>query len=153
MAVIYYLCGIFAGEAIDSEIKCQRLFIDITLVLHNYKNKRRYDMTLDVKIKTQSISIDIKNPFRADMDAIYSQIEELSAAAETGLDDIDIKSLVAKMIRGIAGCEDGCPANAKSLVSSGHEIFALEYVEGGILVANATLNSGAPITLKMFPDF
>jgi hypothetical protein len=69
------------------------------------------------------------------------------------LNVFDIKGLLPKMVRGIAGCEDGCPANALELVSSGFKNFDLAYIEGGILTAKAELENGKTLNLKMFPDF
>jgi hypothetical protein len=57
------------------------------------------------------------------------------------------------MIRGIAGCERGCPANAQDLVSSGHKGFDMQYVEGGILTARIVTADGSVLSLKLFPDF
>lgn len=57
------------------------------------------------------------------------------------------------MINGIAGCESGCPANAKGLVSGGYKGFDVQYVEGGILTARIMTRDGSIIYLKMFPDF
>jgi hypothetical protein len=69
------------------------------------------------------------------------------------LNVFDIKGLLPKMVRGIAGCEGGCPANALELVSSGFKNFDLAYIEGGILTAKAELENGKTLNLKMFPDF
>jgi len=57
------------------------------------------------------------------------------------------------MIEGIAGCERGCPANAKGFVARGFKSFTLQYIEGGILSAHTSVDNGKSLTLKMFPDF
>lgn len=110
-------------------------------------------MELDVSLNSDSLSIPIDNPYSVDVDAVASQIEDFASLREMPLAGIDIRGLIPKMIRGIAGCEGGCPANAKSLVKSGYENFELEYIEGGILSARATTDGGTVFVLKMFPDF
>lgn len=110
-------------------------------------------MELDVSLNSDSISIPIGNPYSVDVDQVAAKIENFASAREMSLAGIDIRGLIPKMIRGIAGCEGGCPANAKSLVKSGYENFELEYIEGGILSARATTDGGAVFELKMFPDF
>lgn len=67
--------------------------------------------------------------------------------------DLDVRRLIPKMIKGIAGCEQGCPANAKGLVSDGFMSFELQCIEGGILSASASIGNGKMLWLKMFPDF
>ncbi len=110
-------------------------------------------MELDVSIDKDSISITISNPFQLDVDAIAEKIEGFVFSKGLSLDGFDIKGLLPKMVRGIAGCEDGCPANALELVSRGFKNFDLAYVEGGILTAKADLENGKVLNLKMFPDF
>lgn len=110
-------------------------------------------MLLDVIINKDSLSIPIADPFRADLDGILGQIERFAASKETDLTRLDIRGLIPRMIKGIAGCEKGCPANAKDLVSRGVKDFELQYIEGGILSARATLGDDRQVFLKMFPDF
>jgi hypothetical protein len=110
-------------------------------------------MVLDVNIGTGSVSIDIPNPYQLDLEGMLGRIRELATSHDAEIEQLDIPELIPRLVRGIAGCEGGCPANAKSLVRSGFKSFELEYVEGGILVANAPLNGGARISLKMFPEF
>ena len=57
------------------------------------------------------------------------------------------------MVRGIAGCERGCPADAKEFVRRGFKEFSLAYVEGGILTAKAVIGNNKELSIKMFPDF
>ena len=57
------------------------------------------------------------------------------------------------MVKGIAGCEAGCPADAKSVATKGHRNFKLDYIEGGILSATAEIGQGKILSLKLFPDF
>jgi len=110
-------------------------------------------MELDVSIGGESLSINIDNPFRLDVGGITKSIEELSARKGVKLNGLDIEGLLPRMVRGIAGCEDGCPADAKSLVSQGHQNFEINYIEGGILSAKASLEDGNVLELKMFPEF
>jgi hypothetical protein len=86
-------------------------------------------MELDVSIDKDSISITISNPFRLDVDAIAEKIEGFVSSKGFKLNGFDIKGLLPKMVRGIAGCEGGCPANALELVSSGFKNFNLAYKE------------------------
>jgi hypothetical protein len=109
-------------------------------------------MVLDVVFNDSSATIDIPEPFRPDLDAIIVQIERI-AGPGGDVDQTDVRGLILEMIRGIAGCESGCPANAKSLVSRGYKSFDLHYIEGGILTARTTTVGGNVISLKMFPDF
>ncbi len=57
------------------------------------------------------------------------------------------------MVRGIAGCEAGCPADAKGFVSRGFRDFTLEYIEGGILSAKAATRNGKTLHIRIFPEF
>ncbi len=110
-------------------------------------------MELDVRIDGEGISISIDNPFHLDIENIISRIDQLFAAKGTKVNGLDIRGLLPRMVKGIAGCEAGCPANAKSLVEQGYRNFALQYVEGGILTATAKTSGGEKISLKLFPDF
>lgn len=109
-------------------------------------------MELDVRVGAKSLSIPIDKPFSIDMDALVGQISEFLAAQGVASTEIDLQGLLPKMVKGIAGCEGGCPADAKRFVSRGFANFQLDYIEGGILQANTSLN-GHAISLKMFPDF
>lgn len=110
-------------------------------------------MLLDVGLDNDSISIDIGNPFQADVDALAVKIGEFAASKDAALNGADIKGLIPRMIRGVAGCESGCPANALSLVQQGFAGFELRYIEGGILSAKTVVGGGKILLIKMFPDF
>jgi hypothetical protein len=110
-------------------------------------------MIIDAAINDESITVQVDNPFRLDMDSVINQIERFADAKGAELSGLDLKRLIPGMIKGIAGCEKGCPANAKGLVSRGFDGFDLKYVEGGILSARSTLKNGGTFELKMFPDF
>ena len=110
-------------------------------------------MVLDVIINNESMTIEITDPFHPDLNAIISQIERFASSKGTDMAGLDVKGLIPKIIRGIAGCENGCPADAKNVVSTGYRGFALEYIEGGILSARSTLRDGKILQMRMFPDF
>jgi hypothetical protein len=110
-------------------------------------------MELDVKVNSKSLAIPIENPFRLDIDATVKQIESFLAAEGTKPQGLDFRGLLPKMIKGIAGCEGGCPADAQSFVSRGFTNFKLQYIEGGILHAEAATEDGKQVVLKMFPEF
>lgn len=110
-------------------------------------------MELDVRIDKDGISIPIENPFRLELDSIVRKIEEFLAARGQELKGLDVRGLVPRMVKGIAGCEAGCPADAKNVVKKGHQNFKLDYIEGGILSATAEIGQGKILSLKLFPDF
>ena len=110
-------------------------------------------MELDVSIGSDSVSMQIDNPHRPDYNTIYARVDELFATKSARESDLDVRGLIPRMIKGVAGCENGCPADAKSLVSRGYKDFDLEYIEGGILSAQARLSGGELVSLKLFPDF
>ena len=110
-------------------------------------------MLLDIILGNDSFTITIEDPFHFSMAAVMKEIENFAASKEISLSDIDVTGLIPKMIRGIAGCENGCPSNAKSLVERGYRNFDLKYIEGGILSAEVSLRGGNILQLKMFPEF
>jgi hypothetical protein len=110
-------------------------------------------MLLDVIIDNDSLPIQIPDPFHPDLDGIAGSVDRFTAAKGVDLSGLDVRGLIPEMIRGIAGCEKGCPANAKSLVAKGFPRFDLEYIEGGILSARASAGDGRSFSLKMFPEF
>jgi hypothetical protein len=110
-------------------------------------------MKLDVNVAGKSLAISINNPFHLDIDATVKQIESFLSSQGTPANGLDIRGLVPKLVKGIAGCEGGCPADAKSLVSRGFKNFKLAYIEGGILEARAETENGKNVAFKMFPDF
>lgn len=110
-------------------------------------------MELDVNVAGKSLAITIDNPFHLDIDATVKQIESFLSAQGTPANGLDIRGLVPKLVKGIAGCEGGCPADAKGLVSRGFKNFKLAYIEGGILEACAVTENGKNVAFKMFPNF
>ena len=110
-------------------------------------------MELDVKVAGKSLSIAIADPFRIDLESLVKQIDSFLVAQEAAPTGLDFRGLLPKMVRGIAGCEGGCPSDAQSFVSRGFTNFKLAYIEGGILQAQATTGDGKNVTVRMFPDF
>jgi hypothetical protein len=110
-------------------------------------------MELDVRINKAALSITIDNPFHLDLDDLVGRIDRFLASDGEKLNGLDVKGLLPLMVKGIAGCEAGCPANAKSLVEQGYRNFSLQYIEGGILSASAHMANGKILALKLFPDF
>ena len=110
-------------------------------------------MDLDVRLNERSVSILIEDPYRLDADAVAGKISAFIAGQGAEPVGLDVRGLLPLMVRGVAGCEDGCPANAKSLVERGYGDFALEYVEGGILTARTRTADGKDLILKLFPEF
>ena len=110
-------------------------------------------MELVVSVSGKSLSTPISNPFSLDVESLAAQIEAFLLKQGAAPQDLDIRGLLPKMIKGIAGCEGGCPADAKSFVKRGFQNFALAYIEGGILEAKALTAGGADLSLRMFPDF
>jgi hypothetical protein len=108
---------------------------------------------LDVIIDKDSLSVQIEDPFRLDVDDVVGKIAGFTASKGVRAEGLDLKGLIPQMIKGIAGCEHGCPADAKGLVSRGFRDFELQYIEGGILSARTSTGNGTFLYLKMFPDF
>ncbi len=109
-------------------------------------------MELVVSINKASVTIPIKNPFHLDFDALVARIDQHIHSQGVTVSGLDIRGLLPLMVKGIAGCEAGCPADAQRVVSRGYHNFALQYIEGGILTASTTIGD-APLSLKLFPDF
>jgi hypothetical protein len=110
-------------------------------------------MELDVTVAGKSLSIPIPDPFRLDLEALVVRIETHLASQGAAASGLDFRGLVPKLVKGIAGCEGGCPADAQKLVSRGFTNFKLAYIEGGILQAKVKTGNGMDVSLRMFPDF
>ncbi len=110
-------------------------------------------MILDAVIDKDSISIEIADPFHFDLDEVVGKIEQFVSSKGLDIAGADVRGIIPAMIKGIVGCERGCPADAKGLVSRGYKDFELEYIEGGILSARRATGGGKFFYLKMFPDF
>ncbi len=110
-------------------------------------------MDLDVRIGNDSLPVDIENPFRFEMSAVMRDIIAFGNKNGIELAPFDLDKLIPRMIKGVAGCEAGCPSDAQNVVRQGFGNFRLEYVEGGILTAIQNLDNSRELEIKIFPDF
>lgn len=110
-------------------------------------------MDIDVSIGNESITINVKDPYRLEASQIAREIIDFGKKSGFDLAPLGIERLIPRMIRGVAGCEGGCPADAKSLVREGFGDFNLSYIEGGILSAVYSFGNGKSLSLKIFPGF
>ncbi len=110
-------------------------------------------MDIDVSINNESITINIENPHRFDLSQVTERIVDFGMKQGISLSELRIEKLIPRMIRGVAGCEGGCPSDAKGLVREGFGDFNLSYIEGGILSAVHGLENGKSLSVKIFPEF
>ncbi len=110
-------------------------------------------MVLEIVVGNVSTTISIGEAFRHDLGDIVARIEQFTGTQGADIAAVDVRGLIPEMIRGIVGCERGCPADAKGLISRGYKEFDLQYIEGGILTARSVTADGRPLYIKMFPDF
>ncbi len=110
-------------------------------------------MDIDVSISSELMSINVDNPHRFDMSQHTENILDFGKKVGVDLTPYEVEKLIPRMIRGVAGCEGGCPSDAQSLVREGFGVFSLSYIEGGILTASHKLENGNPLEVKVFPDF
>ncbi|MGO9380304.1 MAG: hypothetical protein ACLPN1_02915 [Dissulfurispiraceae bacterium] len=110
-------------------------------------------MVVEIIIGSVAATITIDEAFRFDLDDMVSRMKQFAGTQEADISAVDIRGLIPEMIRGIVGCERGCPADAKGLISRGYKEFDLQYIEGGILTACTMVADGRPLYIKMFPDF
>lgn len=108
-------------------------------------------MEIEVLSGNKKQTIEVSDPYRADIKAIGEEIRNLVGAER--INGLDIEGLVKRMIKGVYGCEEGCPADAKSLVRQGYGPFKLQYIEGGILTAEVSIDGGETLSIKVFPEF
>jgi hypothetical protein len=110
-------------------------------------------MDIDISIGRESITINIENPHRIDLPEVMRSIVDFGAKKGIDIGELGVERLIPRMIRGVAGCEGGCPSDAKSVVREGFRKFKLSYVEGGILKAVHSSGNGDPLEIKVFPEF
>ncbi len=110
-------------------------------------------MDIDVSIGKESLMLKIEDPYRFDMGPVMKSVIDFGLTSGVDLNKVEIQKLISKMIRGVAGCEGGCPADAKNLVREGFGGFSISYIEGGILSAVHILENGRPLEVKIFPEF
>ncbi len=110
-------------------------------------------MELEVKLDGKDYTLSVENPFSLDPQKVSEELKDRFKDRADELATLDIEGLLPRMIKGVFGCEEGCPADAKRLVAEGYGVFHLEYIEGGILSATCKLKDGSPLEIKVFPDF
>ncbi len=110
-------------------------------------------MDLDIRIGKESLPVDIENPFRFDISAVMNEVIEFGNRNDVALESYELDKLIPRMIKGVAGCEAGCPSDAQNVVRQGFGNFKLEYVEGGILTAVQNVDDSRELEIKIFPDF
>lgn len=110
-------------------------------------------MDIDISINGESLTINVENPHRFDVKKVMPEISGFGKKFGIDLAPYDMDKLIPRMIRGVAGCEGGCPSDAMSMARKGFGNFKLSYVEGGILTASQRLENGKPLEVKIFPDF
>jgi hypothetical protein len=110
-------------------------------------------MDIDISIGRESLTINIENPHRFDLSRVVRDVADFGASRGIDIKELGIEKLIPRMIRGVAGCEGGCPSDAKGVVRDGFRNFTLSYVEGGILKAVHSPAEGEPLEIKVFPEF
>lgn len=110
-------------------------------------------MDIDITFGGRSLPIKVENPHRMDTGAVVGRIGEFLAEDNVPSDGLYLEELLPRMVKGIAGCERGCPADAQSFVRKGFRQYNLEYIEGGILQARCEAAAGGVLEIRMFPEF
>lgn len=110
-------------------------------------------MDIDISIEKESLTVNIENPHNFNVSHVIKSIVDFGMKFGIDLAPLELGKLIPRMVRGVAGCEGGCPSDAKSLVNEGFRNFSLSYVEGGILSAVHTLGNGKLFSIKIFPEF
>ena len=110
-------------------------------------------MDIDIRINGESMTINVENPHRFDVHKVMDEITGFGKKSGVDLAPYEMDKLIPRMIRGVAGCEAGCPSDAMSVARKGFGNFKLSYVEGGILTAIQKLENDNPLEVKVFPDF
>ena len=81
-------------------------------------------MVLDAMIDGDSLTIDIADPFHPDLVALVSRIGQFFHSKGADISGLDVSELILRIIKGIAGCEKGCPADANGIVSRGFKVLS-----------------------------
>ena len=110
-------------------------------------------MEIEFEIQGNTYSKTTKNPFNLDIKQLVEEFKKYLSERNIYIENIDLEGLIPRMIKGVFGCEGGCPADAKRLVSEGYDGFKLEYIEGGILKAEYDMGNSVILSVKVFPDF
>jgi len=88
-------------------------------------------MEIDIRIGNDSMTINIENPYRFDTSRIVKNIMDFGLKCGVDLKGLGIERFIPRMIRGVAGCEGGCPSDARAFVKEGFGNFRVSYIEGG----------------------
>jgi hypothetical protein len=110
-------------------------------------------MDIDIRIGKEALTLNIENPHRFDFPQVLQSIVDFGAQKGIDIKEIGIPQLIPRMIRGVAGCEGGCPSDAKGVVREGFRNFHLSYIEGGILKAVYRAAHGESLEIRIFPEF
>ena len=110
-------------------------------------------MDIDVTIGDDSLSLKVQDPYGFSASGNSKNLIDFGRRLGIDLVGLQVDKLIPRMIRGVAGCEGGCPADAQSLVREGFGRFNLSYIEGGILSAVCGLEDGKSVSVKIFPEF
>ena len=113
-------------------------------------------MDIEISFAGDALHLEVENPYKMNTGEVATKMSAF--LKDKGVDDAHIKELflsdlLPKMVRGVAGCEAGCPANAHMLVRTGFKDYSLQYIEGGILSAKQSPGSSQVVEIKVFPDF
>ena len=135
----------------DSAYECFSVHYDAMHEIVN--NLLEVSVLLEIIIDSATLTIPIAEAFKPDIDDVVMRMEQFAALQGADIATLDVRGLIPSMIRGIVGCERGCPADAKGLISRGYKGFDLQYIEGGILTGRAMTADGRHLYIKMFPDF
>jgi len=110
-------------------------------------------MDIDITYNGESLPIQLDNPYQMDTEKVVSRIAAFLKPLGAETDTLKLNELLPRMVRGIVGCERGCPADAQSFVRTGFHDYRLEDVEGGILTAFRDMEVGSRLEIRMFPEF
>jgi hypothetical protein len=110
-------------------------------------------MDIDVRFMGRTLPIKVTDPHRMNTAAVVGEIVSFLNGDAGSPDAMHLAELLPRMVRGVAGCEGGCPSNAKGLVRAGFRDYHLDYVEGGILTAAREVAPGQRLEIKIFPEF
>jgi len=110
-------------------------------------------MDIDVSFDGRLLPISVADPHHMDMETVLGEIRDHFSDTDLAVQSLGLADLLPRMVKGIAGCENGCPANAQALVRAGFGEYRLAYVEGGILTASYEVQEGKSFEIKMFPEF
>jgi len=110
-------------------------------------------MDIDISVNGDSFSINVENPHRFNVLDRMEDIVDFGNKVGINLSPYALDTLIPLMIRGVAGCEAGCPSDAMGVARRGFGDFKIDYIEGGILTATQKLENGNLLDVKIFPDF